>query len=170
MTKRKPKPKGIEIQHVRPSLLKPAGYNPRTMTDKARAALKRGIARYGVVDPIIARRKDKLVVAGHQRLVAAKELGLATVPVVFLDLDDQNAAALNVLLNNPAAQGEWDFGRLSALLSELDGNGFDATLTGFDDAELTRLIAPVELQSPGDGDAFDPTATTRECPKCGHRW
>lgn len=142
MSKQQAKPRGIEIQHVRPSLLKRAGYNPRSMTDKAREALKRGIARYGLVDPIIARRRDKLVVGGHQRLDAAKELGLATVPVVFLDdLDDQHAAALNVLLNNPSAQGEWDFGKLSAVLSELDGHGFDATLTGFDDAELERLLS-----------------------------
>ncbi len=84
----------LAIEHIAPSKLKPADYNPRTMSDKARNALKRGIEAFGLVDPIIARRKDKLVAGGHQRLHAAKELGLATVPVVFLDdLTDQKAAA-----------------------------------------------------------------------------
>jgi hypothetical protein len=132
----------IRIEQVSPELLAPAQYNPRKMSESARNALKRGIGAFGLVDPIIARRSDNLVIGGHQRLTAAKELGLASVPVVYLDdLDDQKAAALNVLLNNPSAQGEWDFGLLSGLLSDLDANGFDATLTGFSDSELEALLS-----------------------------
>jgi DNA modification methylase len=132
----------IRIEQVPPDKLNPAKYNPRKMSETARNALKRGIDAFGMVDPVIARRADNLVIGGHQRLTAAKELGLATVPVVYLDdLDDQKAAALNVLLNNPSAQGEWDFGLLSGLLSDLDANGFDATLTGFSDSELDALLS-----------------------------
>jgi ParB-like nuclease domain len=134
--------KALTIEQVSPAALNPAAYNPRKMSDTARAALRRGIEAFGLVDPIIARRSDNLVIGGHQRLTAAKEMGLATVPVVYLDeLDDQKAAALNVLLNNPSAQGEWDFGLLSGLLSELDAHGFDATLTGFDDKQLEGLLS-----------------------------
>jgi DNA modification methylase len=130
----------LTMEHVAPDTLKPAPYNPRTMTDTARAALKRGIQTFGMVDPIVARRRDQLVIGGHQRLHAAKELGLETVPVVYVDVDDNQAAALNVLLNNPSAQGAWDFPLLSSLLSDLDAHGFDATLTGFDEAELAKLL------------------------------
>lgn len=144
-TAKQAKPSGdgrqLRIEHVAPGTLVPAPYNPRTMTDDARARLRRGIERFGLVDPIVARRSDRLVIGGHQRLHVAKELGLERVPVVFLDdLADDEAAALNVLLNNPAAQGAWDMARLSDVLSELDANGFDATLTGFDDAALADIL------------------------------
>jgi hypothetical protein len=161
----------IGISYVKPSALKAADYNPRMMTDKARAALKRGIETFGLVDPIIARKSDHLVIGGHQRLHAAQELGLATVPVVYVDVDDRQAAALNVLLNNPSAQGEWDFSKLSGLLSDLDANGFDATLTGFDDEELARMLGhvpDVEFREFGEDTADDVKYV--DCPKCGHRF
>ena len=141
-----PKPKKdarIAIEHVEPGSLAPADYNPRAMDEDARRRLERSVREFGMVDPIIARRHDRLVIGGHQRLAAATAIGLASVPVVFLDdISDQKAAALNVALNNRSAQGAWDYAKLSNLLSELDANGFDATLTGFDDEELRRLLAP----------------------------
>lgn len=133
---------GIQIEHVAPSALSPADYNPRTMTAEARKRLARSLREFGVVDPIIARRSDNLVIGGHQRLVAAQELGLATVPVVYLDdIDDARAAALNVALNNPAEAGAWDLPKLGELLATLDAGGLDLTLTGFDGDELARLMA-----------------------------
>lgn len=137
-----PSPTSLSITHVAPSALTPAVYNPRQIDDASFARLKRGITEFGLVDPIIARRMDGLVIGGHQRLRAATELGLAQVPVVYLDeVSDDRAAALNVLLNNPSAQGAWDMGRLSELLTELDAHGFDATLTGFDEDALAGILA-----------------------------
>lgn len=131
----------LTIEHVTPSRLTPAPYNPRRLSDGAKAKLRRSIEEFGLVDPILARREDGLVLGGHQRLEVATELGLSAVPVVYLDgLDDQRAAALNVVLNNPSAQGAWDYDKLTELLSELDAEGFDATLTGFDDDELTQML------------------------------
>src|SRR4051812_42603433 len=111
-------PGRLRLAYVAPSALLRAPYNPRTMTDEARAALKRGIETFGLVDPLVAREEDGLLLGGHQRLQAAEELGLAEVPVAYVaGVSDQQAAALNVLLNNPSAQGAWDMGRLSSLLS-----------------------------------------------------
>lgn len=132
----------LQFAYVAPQALLRAPYNPRQMSAEARAALKRGIETFGFVDPVVARAEDRLLLGGHQRLTAAEEIGLAEVPVVYVaGVSDQQAAALNVLLNNPSAQGTWDMGRLSALLSELDANGFDATLTGFDNAALEKILA-----------------------------
>lgn len=158
----------IAIAHVAPDALNPAPYNPRSMTDKARAALKRGIKTFGMVDPIIARRSDNLVVGGHQRLHAAKELGLATVPVVYVDADDNQAAALNVLLNNPSAQGEWDFSKLSGLLSELDASGFDATLTGFDDVALEAMLSSGPQLDSAAGERVNAAAEWSGMPEFEH--
>jgi len=49
-------------------------------------ALTQDIRTYGIVQPILARREDKTVIGGHQRLTAARRLGYTTVPVAFLDL------------------------------------------------------------------------------------
>ena len=131
----------IAITQVATDILLPAHYNPREIDDASFARLKRGIESFGLVDPIIARRSDNMVIGGHQRLRAATDLKLATVPVVYLDeIADDEAAALNVLLNNPGAQGEWEFSKLADLISELDANGFDATLTGFDPDEIEKLL------------------------------
>lgn len=131
----------LKLTQVAPASLQPAPYNPRTMSAEAYAALKRGIGEFGLVDPIIVQAETRLVIGGHQRLRAALELGLATVPVIALaGLSEQQVATLNVLLNNPAAQGEWDMAKLSAVLSELDASGWDATLTGFTEAALERIL------------------------------
>ena len=130
----------IQIEYVAPAKLAPAPYNPRNIDPSALKALERGITEFGLVDPIIARRSDGLVIGGHQRLKVAQKTGLKEVPVVYIDVTDQQAAALNVLLNNPKAQGDWDFPKLAEVLGDLDANGFDATLTGFDDKELERLL------------------------------
>lgn len=148
----------LAIEHVEASCLTPAEYNPRTIGEKEFAALVRGIRAYGIVDPIIARREDGLVLGGHQRLQAAEVLGITTVPVVYLDgLDDDEAAALNILLNNPKAQGEWDMRRLSELLSELDAKSFDATLTGFDTSALEGILTWSPDAKPDDAFGDPPT-------------
>ena len=128
----------ITIDYVPTGTLKPAPYNPRTISDEATARLARGISEFGLVDPIIVRRTDNMVIGGHQRLKVAQDAGDAEVPVVYLDdIDDAAAAALNVLLNNPSAQGDWDLPKLADVLGSLDG--FDATLTGFDTSDLEQL-------------------------------
>jgi len=139
----------LRIEHVPPATLKPAPYNPRKMEDAERKRLERGIKEFGLVDPIIARRSDGLVIGGHQRLASAIALGMERVPVVYLDgITDDRAAALNILLNNPAVQGEFDMPKLTDILSELDAHGFDATLTGFDDDDLATILSA----DPGEAD------------------
>lgn len=142
----------LQIEHVAPDSLVPAAYNPRAMTAEARKRLRRGIETFGLVDPIIARRADAMVIGGHQRLHIALDMKLETVPVVFLDdITDAQAATLNVLLNNQAAAGEWDFAMLTELLSNLDAEGFDATLTGFSEKDLKDILGATWEQTEATG-------------------
>jgi DNA modification methylase len=107
--------------------------------------LRRSIETFGLVDPLIVRRADHTVIGGHQRLEAAKALGLKTVPVVYVDLSQQEAKALNIALNK--IQGEWDPAKLGDLLEELrDLPDMDETLTGFDGREMDQLLADLERQ------------------------
>lgn len=159
----------VDVLHL--ESLNDAPYNPRKMSDAAREKLRRGLETFGFIDPMVVRRSDNLVVGGHQRRREAIALGFEEGPVVYLDqLTDQEAAALNVLLNNPDAQGEWDMGKLSEVLSTLDAEGFDATLSGFDEDRI-REIVTYESPNPGGGsssaDEHDLTPPKKPTAKLG---
>jgi len=107
--------------------------------------LRHSLDRWGLVEPIVVRKAHNTIIGGHQRLEAAKALGLKRVPVVFLDISEQEAKALGIALNK--IEGEWDLPKLGALLEELrDLPDLDETLTGFDTNELENLLAELERQ------------------------
>jgi len=142
-----------EIQAVEISKLKMAGYNPRVMSEEEMDHLQKSIAKFGFVDPVIA-NADGTVIGGHQRIEAAKALGMKSVPVVRVDLPKVKEKALNLALNR--IRGDWDLPKLADVLRELQGiPDFDVSLTGFDLPEvsqlLDRVLAPDEV---GDDD-FD---------------
>ena len=88
---------------------------------------------------MLARRADRRVIAGHQRLVAARRAGLTTVPVILLDLPVEDARLLNVALNQIG--GEWDADLLARLLIDLHVTADrDLTLSGFADDALADLL------------------------------
>jgi DNA modification methylase len=124
----------LTIKHVDINQLKPAAYNPRKISDKALSDLKESLRRYEMVDPLIvngAPDRQNIIIGGHQRYRAAKELGYKTVPVVYVDLDEARERELNLRLNRNT--GEWDFG----LLQQLD---IDLLLdVGFDDTDLADI-------------------------------
>ncbi len=119
--------------------LQPDPGNPRRIEEEELAALTRSIATFGVVDPVLARRHDRRVIAGHQRLVAARRAGLTTVPVILLDLPAEDARLLNVALNQIG--GDWDADLLARLLIDLRATADrDLTLSGFAEADLQDLL------------------------------
>ena len=89
----------INIEYIEIGNLKPDPANPRRISDQELEALTRSIREFGLVDPIIARHEDKMVIGGHQRLLAARRLGYKAVPVVFVDLSQEQARLLNIALN-----------------------------------------------------------------------
>jgi ParB-like chromosome segregation protein Spo0J len=134
---------GMRIQRLPISRINPAPYNPRKDLQPGDAEyekLKRSIERFGFVEPLVWNERSGNLVGGHQRLKILRSRGDTEVDVSVVDLDPQEEAALNVALNK--IEGGWDIPKLADLLSSLDAEGFDATLTGFDLAELEGLLAP----------------------------
>ena len=126
----------LEVRTLPLHHLTPAPYNPRRLpapADSAYRKLKRSLERFGLVEPLIWNERTGHVVGGHLRLTILKELGHTEVAVSVVDLTDAEEKALNVLLNNPEAQGRFDTARLGELLAtltdlpELDDTGFDAS-------------------------------------------
>lgn len=133
----------INQERRRIDTLKPAEYNPRKRLqpgDSEYEALKRSIETFGYVDPIIV-NKDGTVIGGHQRLFVLSDLGYLEADVAVVDLNKQDEKALNIALNK--ISGEWDEEKLAAIFSELKLDGYDATVSGFQDDEIASLISGV---------------------------
>lgn len=162
--------RAISIRYVPIAALHPASYNPRVMPDDEMEALVDSIRSFGLVDPILVRRGDAMVVGGHQRLEAAKCLGLTEVPVVELDLSDEQAKALNVALKKIG--GTWDLPKLAELLASLPSD-YQA-LTGFDEAELKKVArdADAAIRALTDGANADaiPETPTEPVTRPGDLW
>ena len=152
----------IAIEHVPIERLRPDPANPRRISDAELEALTKSIRQFGLVDPIIARRGDGLVVGGHQRLIAARRLGLKIVPVVYVDVTDEQAKLLNLALNRIA--GSWDQELLARLLAELqEAPGVDISLSGFGDDEIAKLLKSLDGREKRDRpEAFDFDAAWEE--------
>jgi len=141
----------MRIERLPVSRLNPAPYNPRKDLepgDPEYEKIRRSVERWGLVEPLVWNRRTGHLVGGHQRLKVLMAQGAREADVSVVDLDAQEEAALNVALNK--TDGDWDFGKLSELLSELDAHGFDATLTGFDGSELEQMLTWTPSDSAAD--------------------
>lgn len=126
------------IEKVHRSKIKPAKYNPRTLSDDAKKRLEYSLKSWGLVETLVWNRQTNNLVSGHQRLNAIdKELGLdyeIQVSVVDLPLDKE--FLLNVALNNPKMHGEYDFPLLKDGFAEFDTGSVDVEMSGFTEEEL----------------------------------
>jgi ParB/RepB/Spo0J family partition protein len=139
----------LRIEHVPIDSIHPWEANPRLMSEVELGKLMRSIEEFGFVEPLVVRRADNAIIGGHQRWEAAKRLGLATVPVVYVDISEREAKALNLALNR--ISGEWDMEKLGALLEELQRlPDLDETLSGFSTDEIDDLLADLERQKAPD--------------------
>lgn len=140
-----------------------AAYNPRVDLqpgDVEYEKLRRSIKEFGYVEPIVWNERTGHMVGGHQRYkIMVNELGHTELQVSVVDLDDQQERLLNIALNK--VSGDWDEGALSQLLAELQDEGADLLLSGFDTDELNELIAEfgtmsdAEIEEPVIEDDFD---------------
>jgi DNA modification methylase len=124
--------------------LRPDPANPRRISDAELEALTRSLREWGFVQPVLVRREDNTVIGGHQRLTAARRLGLKTVPAIFLDLTVEQARTLNLALNK--ISGEWDPDLLGRLLHDLKLADVDLSLSGFAEDEIAKLLKSLELR------------------------
>jgi len=129
------------IQTLPVGKLIPADYNPRKDLkpgDPEYEKLKRSLSEFGYVEPVIWNKTTGHVVGGHQRLKVLIDTGVAEVECVVVEMSEEKEKALNVALNK--INGEWDKDKLSLLIADLQGADFDVSLTGFDVAEIDKLL------------------------------
>lgn len=116
-------------------------HNPRINTE-AVSKVARSIERFGFASPIIAREEDKMVIAGHTRIAAARSLGLQTVPVRFMKLNRTEAELLAIADNKLGEISDWNEEMLKDILAALPENDLDDI--GFSQNELDSLLQDIE--------------------------
>ena len=118
----------LKIEYLPIKALKPYEKNTRKHQKKDVENIARSIEKFGMNDPI-GIWKDNIIVEGHGRLLACKQLGMTEVPCVRLDhLTDEQRREYAIAHNATAELSEWDLDILHDELDELDFSGFDFDL------------------------------------------
>lgn len=145
----------LKIEYLPIKALKPYEKNTRKHQKKDIDNIARSIERYGMNDPI-GIWGDNIIVEGHGRLLACKQLGMTKVPCVRLDhLTDEQRREYAIAHNATAELSEWDFDILPDELAELDLSDFDFDF-GIEDAEEETEI--VEDEAPEVDEDAEPIA------------
>lgn len=145
-----------EMQLVPVEKLIPYINNARTHSPEQLTKLRSSLREFGFINPVIIDREFNII-AGHGRVLAAKEEHIAEVPCVFVDyLSEAQKKAYILADNRMALDAGWDEELLRIEIEALQGADFDVSLTGFGEDEIADLFAGEE-QSAKDDD-FDLTA------------
>lgn len=135
-----------DMQLVPIEKLVPYVNNARTHSPEQVNKLRSSLREFGFINPVIIDR-DYGVIAGHGRILAAKEEGITEVPCVFVDyLTEAQKKAYILADNRMAMDAGWDEELLRIEIESLQGVDFDVSLTGFEEQEIADLFA-------GDEDA-----------------
>ncbi len=113
----------FETETIRRDQIQNAEYNPRIMDEDAKKRLRKSIRESGLVSALTWNRRTGNLVGGHQRLEqldALEKSGDYELTVCVIDVDEREEAKLNVQLNNPDSQGDWDLERLALMTEEFD--------------------------------------------------
>ena len=135
----------LRIEYLPPDALKPYDRNARRHTERDIEAIKASIRENGFCDPVGIWGPDNLIVEGHGRILAAKDLGLEEIPCIRLDhLTDEQRREYALAHNRTAELSEWDEILRDEEIAALE-DAFDMAAFGFD----------TEADDESSGDWFD---------------
>ena len=133
--------------------------NPRKIPEEAIDKVANSIKEFGFKVPVIL-DKDNIIVAGHTRILAAKELGIEEIPCIIADdLTDEQIKAFRLADNKLSELSGWNFEKLDI---ELEGINLDMTEFGFDinsELKIDDFFTPAEIK--------EKEPKKIQCPYCG---
>jgi DNA modification methylase len=143
----------MQIKEVAVDKLIPYAKNSRTHSPEQVGQIAASIKEFGFRNPILVDGVG--IIAGHGRLMAAQKLGLGKVPTIDCsDMTEGQKKAYIIADNKLALNAGWDNAMLTIELQDLEDEGFDLTLLGFDDKELNALLQPEIVDGLTDEDAI----------------
>lgn len=143
------------MEEIHRSQIHGAPYNHRVISDGARKRLRKFLAKHGLVSPLTWNRRTGNLVSGHQRLEALDALGGSadySLNVAVIDVSEKEEKALNVQMNNPSMQGDWNTDMLQELVF---GDGIAPEDMGFSQADASVFFGDDERFQEMFGDTPD---------------
>ena len=158
----------MEIIEMDISEIKPYKDNPREISQEAVKKVKNSISEFGNNQPIVV-DQNNVIVVGHTRWKALKQLNKTKAFVIKKEFDKNKAVAYRIMDNRSGAESKWDKQLLMSELQVLKDDKFDLDLTGFDALELKDIMLDKDLFEPTDKDDQGKLdQDTKEiCPECG---
>lgn len=160
----------LAVTNVAPDTLKPPQRILRENGSRQMSAIRAPIANFGFLNPILIDEENRII-CGHARWLAAKDLDLATVPVIRVNhLSEEQVRLYRIAENQTGALGEWnedalrlEFGELLDLTLDLD---VSVELSGFSMSEIDDLL----VEDDGDGGAGDGMHQHAPVTRSGDLW
>lgn len=147
------------IEQIKVDDLIPYATNSRTHSAEQVAQIAASMVEFGWTNPVLIDARGTIV-AGHGRVMAARKLGMETVPCIRLGhLTPAQVRAYVIADNKLALNAGWDDAMLKAELDILKEEGFNMELTGFTDAEVEKILGQFEV---GDGSMPDLNSGDRQ--------
>ena len=160
----------LKIEHLSVEDLIPYARNARTHSETQLAQIAGSIAEFGFVNPVLI-GEDRVIIAGHGRLMAARKLGLSTVPTIKLDhLNENQRKALIIADNKIAENAGWDEEMLRLELQNLMDEDFNLDLLGFDETELDDLLTLADDEASNELDENIPEVQENPVSQLGDVW
>lgn len=164
---------GLAIKRVSPATLTEYPHNANNHGEHNLESIRLSLTRHGQVEPLVVQKSTGYVIGGNGRLRVMLDLGWSEVDVVELDMDDVQAKALSITLNQTGRSSVFDGALVLDQIDELSTEGIDFRDLGFKQIDLDEIklsLEPITPPSPRSADEQPITQTTHECPKCGHQW
>lgn len=163
-----------KLEQIATADLIPYARNARTHSPAQVAGIAGSIREFGFNNPVLI-DQDNGIIAGHGRVLAAQQLGLATVPCLRLGHLTKTQRKAYILADNRLAEiAQWDTEMLALEIADLRLDDVDLELLGFDEDALVDLLGQVATDTDTSPDEFkemdEDIDTDHECPKCGYRW
>lgn len=160
----------MQIIDLALSDLAPYVNNSRTHSSEQIKQISESIQEFGFTNPILI-DESKQIIAGHGRLMAAKDLGLDSVPCIILEnLSDEQKRAYVIADNQLALNAGWDFDMMKDEIEALQDMEFDIDLLGFDDDFLSSMLDEgVNVDEAGFKDVGE-QELKNTCPRCQYEF
>lgn len=138
----------LKIEYINIGELKGYERNSRTHSEEQIQQIKDSILAFGFTNPLLIDEQN-MIIAGHGRIEAGKHLGMEQMPcIVMKGLDENQKRALVIADNKIAQNAGWDYDLLKIELGDLNDDGFDLDLTGFNDIEIESMLGESEFEEP----------------------
>ena len=152
----------LKVEYIPIEQLKPYEKNAKIHTQEQIEQIKKSIQEFGMNDPIGIWGKDNLIVEGHGRLQACKELDMKEVPIIRLDdLTDEQRRAYTLVHNQTTMNTGFN---MNILADELDNIDIDMSELGFLDSEEVDLD---DFFTDAPQEEKEEKKQTVKCPYCG---